>query len=168
MKLEQLIDHHDLGDLVELFGPATNAQIREMMRNCDLFVLPCRVATTGDKDGIPVVLMEAMASGVCVISGDLPSIRELVADDETGAMVEPGEVAALVSAIERLASNPTDRARLAAAGRGRVVAEFSAEVNLERIASALSRSLLSEQDGINAICALESDNTREGHRVELH
>ena len=107
-----------------------------MMQRAQACVLPCRVAEDGDRDGIPVVLMEAMASGLAVISGDLPTIRELVEHGRTGLMVEPGQVNDLAHALTRLGGDPALSASLAEAGRQRVVEEFSLPVNLARLCKA--------------------------------
>ncbi len=134
--LQQQIARLRLDGRVVLVGAKANHEVRAMMQQAAGFVLPCRFAEDGDRDGIPVVLMEAMASGMAVISGDLPTIRELVEHEQTGLMVEPGDVDALAGAIDLLASDTTSAQRLAAAGRQRVVEEFSQSVNLARLMAA--------------------------------
>ncbi|MDY7107620.1 MAG: glycosyltransferase [Planctomycetota bacterium] len=140
-RLEELVDEHQLGDRVELTGAKGNDEIRGLMRRADLFVLPCRVDASGDRDGIPVVLMEAMACGLCAVSGDLPAIRELIIDGEGGVLAEPGDVSALTGALRELIGDSARRDRLAAAGRQRVVEEFSLSVNVQRLLSAFSRAM---------------------------
>jgi len=122
---------------IRLLGPLPNPAVRALMQTADLFVLPCRIDPSGDRDGIPVVLMEAMAAAVPVISGRLPAIEELVEHDHTGLMVPPGDAQALANALARVLTDNTLRARLAAAGRQRVVDEFSEPVNIDRLMSAL-------------------------------
>lgn len=131
--LRQQVDRLGLGDRVELVGAKSNNEVRALMSRAKVFVLPCRVAEDGDRDGIPVVLMEAMASGLVVVSGDLPTIRELVAHERTGMMVQPGSVEQLSAAMCSLNADPSLAARLAEAGRRRVVEEFSLPVNLARL-----------------------------------
>ncbi len=123
---------------VELAGAAPNREVREALRAADLFVLPCRVDAAGDRDGIPVVLMEAMACEVCAISGDLPAIRELIASGDCGILVPPGDAGALAAEIGRLARQPDDRRKLAAAGRARVGQEFALDLNARRLHNAFS------------------------------
>jgi len=121
-------------------GAVANRDVPALLAETDLFVLPCRVSGDGDRDGIPVVLMEAMAQGVCAVSGDLPTIRELIRDGESGCLVAPGDPAALADCLSRLAAGPELRHRLAAGGRRRVEEEFSSQKNLDRMLGALTRS----------------------------
>lgn len=122
---------------IQLLGALPNPAVRTLMSTADLFVLPCRIDPAGDRDGIPVVLMEAMAAGIPVISGNLPAIAELVEHDSTGLMVPPGEAQPLADTLARILTDNALRARLAAAGRQRVIDEFSESVNIERLMFAL-------------------------------
>ncbi len=124
-------------------GALPNDAVRDLMADAAVFVLPCQEAADGDRDGIPVVLMEAMARGVCVVSGDLETIRELVADKIGGVMVCPGAVDELSDALAGLLADPDQRQRLASAGRDRVAEEFSLEVNLDRLQAAFANARLS-------------------------
>ena len=137
-KLKALAAELNVADRIDFVGAKSNAEVRELMGKAALFVLPCREAADGDRDGIPVVLMEAMARGVCVVSGDLPTIRELVADNETGRMVEPGAADKLATTLEALLGDAPRRAALAAAGRARVAEEFSLGVTLDRLQAAFA------------------------------
>ncbi len=138
--LQTQIEASRLTDRVELVGAKANHEVRAMMQRASGFVLPCRVAEDGDRDGIPVVLMEAMASGLAVISGDIVTIRELVEHDATGLMVAPGSVDELTAAVDRLQADTGLAQRLALAGRQRVVDEFSQSANLERLCGAFDAS----------------------------
>jgi glycosyltransferase involved in cell wall biosynthesis len=104
-------------------------------------VLPCQVSKDGDKDGIPVVLMEAMAEGVAVVSGDLPTIRELIKPGKTGELVEPGNVDELKEKMSALLHDDVRRGELAAAGRAWVAEEFSQAQNVERLELALRNAI---------------------------
>jgi glycosyltransferase involved in cell wall biosynthesis len=110
----------------------------DLMAEADVFVIPCRVARSGDRDGIPVVLMEAMARGRCVVSGDLETIRELVRHGETGVMIPPGDQAALARTLTDLAEDRDLVERLGLAGRKWVAEEFDLRVNAGRIVTALN------------------------------
>ncbi len=135
-RLERKVQDLKLSRNVEFTGDASNRQVRARMRGCTAFALPCVPADDGDRDGIPVVLMEAMACGKPVISGDLPAIRELIVDADCGALVEPGDVDMLVSALDAVLTQPRRRERMGKAARARVAEEFAADVNLDRLESA--------------------------------
>ncbi len=138
--LESLRDALKLRGTVTFTGAVPNTEVRERLQSADLFVLPCRIAKSGDRDGIPVVLMEAMASGVPVIAGDIPSIRELVQHDHSGLLVAPESGTELGAAITGLLRDEELRDRLARGGRARVVEEFDLELNVGRIAAAIART----------------------------
>ncbi|MBN9521615.1 glycosyltransferase family 4 protein [bacterium] len=125
------------GDAIEWVGAVENAQVRELVRRADMFVLPCRTDAEGDRDGIPVALMEAMACGLPVIAGDLPAVRELVDGEHTGLIVPANDAPALAAAMQRLMLDAGLAARLAAEGRVRVAGEFSLSVNIARLEEAI-------------------------------
>lgn len=131
--LEALVDELSVRDRVTFLGAVDADRVRGLFSQSDLFVLPCRVDANGDKDGIPVVLMEAMASGVPVVSGDLPAIRELVIDDETGLLVQAEAIPALAGAMKRLFADVGLAQRLGRNARSRVVDEFALTVNAARL-----------------------------------
>ncbi len=138
--LESLRDALKLQGKVKFTGAVPNSEVRERLQSADLFVLPCRIAKSGDRDGIPVVLMEAMASGVPVIAGDIPSIRELVRHDQSGLLVAPESGTELGAAITRLLRDGGVRDRLTRGGRQRVVEEFDLALNVGRIGAAIARA----------------------------
>ena len=128
---------------VVLLGDTNNDQVMELMTQADVFALPCRVAQGGDRDGIPVVLMEAMARGRCVISGDLETIRELIEDGISGVMIPPGDQKALEKVLIELANNRIRVDELGEAARKRIEDEFDLMLNANRMKDALaSRGLI--------------------------
>ena len=126
---------------VKFAGAVANRDVPGLLEGTDIFVLPCQICGDGDRDGIPVVLMEAMAQGICAVSGDLPTIRELIRDNRTGCLVPPGDPDALAACLRRLASSLALRASLAAEGRKRVEEEFSSAKNLDMLVVALTAHL---------------------------
>jgi glycosyltransferase involved in cell wall biosynthesis len=132
-QLKQLAGELGLDEGVVWSGSASNDQVHQAMLEADLFALPCRKDDQGDRDGIPVVLMEAMAAGLPVVSGDLPAIRELVQDGKTGLLIDGTCPHACTQALKRLADDPRLRKQLAEAGRRRVKEEFDLQVNVERL-----------------------------------
>jgi colanic acid/amylovoran biosynthesis glycosyltransferase len=125
---------------VTMAGALDNGRVMELMVECELFALPLRITSDGDRDGIPVVLMEAMARGRCVISGDLVTIRELVEQGRSGYLIPTGDVRALADTIEDLA---LDRARLDLMGkeaRKRIEEEFDVKENARALLYAIRES----------------------------
>jgi glycosyltransferase involved in cell wall biosynthesis len=92
--------------------------VAEALAGSDIFVLPSFA------EGLPVVLMEALAARCAVVATRIAGIPELVRHGETGLLVPPGEAAALAQAVAQLLDDPALRARLAEAGRAAVEAEF--------------------------------------------
>ncbi|HEX5014978.1 MAG TPA: glycosyltransferase [Candidatus Limnocylindrales bacterium] len=130
--LERQIVARGLTGTVALTGPKTADDVRDLLRETDVFVTPS-IPMKGRMEGIPVVLMEALSSGVPVVASRMSGIPELVVDGENGVLVEPGDVPALAEALRGLVSDPERRARFGRAGRERVLASFE----LDKEASAL-------------------------------
>jgi glycosyltransferase involved in cell wall biosynthesis len=124
----------DLGisERITFAGAVGQDRIREHYLAADAFCLP----SLGE--GIPVVLMEALASGLPVIASNTMGIPELIEDGATGLLVSPGRPEDLAAAIERLAGDRSLGGRLGAAGRDRVMEEF----NLDRGAEILRAAFL--------------------------
>jgi glycosyltransferase involved in cell wall biosynthesis len=131
-RLEALIAERALGDAIQLTGRLDHAEVVRRYAQADLFVLPCRVLADGDRDGIPNVLLEAMAMGLPVVSTAISGIPELVADGRNGLLVPPDDPAAVATAIERLLADADLRARLGVAARA-TVAEHFTDRNLETL-----------------------------------
>ncbi len=122
-------------DCVSFIGAIAHSDIPDFLSELDVFVLPCKKGTAGDMDGIPVVLMEAMLTGVSVISTHLSGIPELVIDRETGLLVEPGNKIQLANAIRTLIEDKTLSKQLNLNAISKVKKEF----NLKDNAGQLSR-----------------------------
>jgi glycosyltransferase involved in cell wall biosynthesis len=163
-RCQELVRQRGLAEWVSLPGAKTNDEVRALMRQAALFALPCRVSTDGDRDGIPVVLMEAMASGVPVISGDLPSIRELIEHDVSGLLVPAGDLDALTAALARVLGDDDLRGRLADGGRQRVLEEFAQGPNLDRLQRAFGGQT---PRAISATASSSGEAPRPGRRYCL-
>jgi biofilm PGA synthesis N-glycosyltransferase PgaC len=140
-RLGGLVEQLNIAARVEFLGAVSNDRVRELLAGADLFALPCRCDTVGDRDGIPVVLMEAMARGVPVISGDLPTVRELIEPDVSGVLVPSGDTDALAAAILKLAAEPATRIALAAAGRAKVERDFALDTNVAKLEQMIEQSI---------------------------
>jgi len=102
-------------------------------REAAVFVLPCVTAADGDRDGIPNVILEAMAMELPVVSTRHSGIPEAVWDGETGLLVPPRDAVALAAALADLMSDGDLRRRLGQEGRRRVVKVFDAEANVRQL-----------------------------------
>lgn len=122
--LERRIREAGLERAVTLAGAQPSAAVAAAIAGADIVVQPSVVLESGKTEGIPVALMEAMAAERPVVASRLSGIPELVIDGETGVLVEPGVPDQLATAVERLSGDPALAARLAAAGRARVLSAF--------------------------------------------
>ena len=118
---------------IDWLGAQDQSRVLQLYRESDLFVLPCRIAGDGDRDGLPNVLVEAQSQGLACLSTPVSAIPELIRDGETGVLVESGNVAALAAAMARLIGNPGDRFRLGKAGMARVRSQFSHHNGIARL-----------------------------------
>jgi glycosyltransferase involved in cell wall biosynthesis len=108
--------------------------IKDLLADADTFVLPSVVARNGYMDGIPVALMEAMASGVPVIASQLSGIPELVRDRDTGLLVPPNQAETIRDAILCCWREPDAAARRAVRARALVEREYNVETNARELA----------------------------------
>ncbi len=135
--LEAQVSALRLEGRVRLCGKMSHARIRDLYREADLFVAPSEIAADGDRDGIPNVLLEAMATALPVVTTPVSGIPEVVRDGENGLLVPPADAAALAAAIERLAGSAALRERLGAAARRAVIAQFGEARNLAQLVELL-------------------------------
>jgi len=126
-EVRRRIARHGLGDAVHLAGPLAQAALLREYRRATVFCLPCRVAEDGDRDGIPNVLVEAMACGLAVVTTPISGIPELVADGETGIIVPPDDPEALAAAVMRLHRDTALAGRLGRAAQALVRERFDGE-----------------------------------------
>ena len=142
--LEQEIRRRGLANSVQLLGSLPHGGVREVVERSRLFVLPCRVAADGDQDGLPVVLMEALALGKAVVTTPVAAIPELVEDQRTGLLAPVDSPHDLAAAITRLRDDPALARRLGDAGRKRVVECYDVRKNTAALAD-LIRALVRAQ-----------------------
>jgi glycosyltransferase involved in cell wall biosynthesis/peptidoglycan/xylan/chitin deacetylase (PgdA/CDA1 family) len=131
--LEARIAAAGLEDQVELVGAATGPEVAAQLRDAHVLVAPSVPTAGGKREGIPVVLMEAMSSGLPVVASDLSGIPELVVDGVAGILTPAGDAPAIADALARLAADPGLRARLGEAGRRRIEEEFDVRSSVERL-----------------------------------
>ena len=120
---------------IQFRGAMAQDELIKVYREGDLFALASRIASDGDRDGLPNVLMEAQSQGLVCIATDVSAIHELITSEGTGLLVEPESPTALAAGLERLIRSPDLRGTLGAAGQRRVSHDFAAQSNLQRLAA---------------------------------
>ena len=111
-------------------GVLPNETVLELYGRAAVFSLPCVVASTGDRDGLPTSVLEAMALGVPVVTTAVNGLGELVLDGRTGLIVPEHDPAALAEALGRILGDPVLAARLASQARALVVERYSLARNV--------------------------------------
>ena len=132
-RLTGMIARHGLEGRVTLDGGRTHAELPEAYRQAHLVVVPSIQDRSGDRDGLPNVVLEAMACGRPVLASDISAIGCAVAHGETGMLVPPGDPLALASALEQLAAQPALRERLGQHGRARAERDYEVGHCTERL-----------------------------------
>jgi glycosyltransferase involved in cell wall biosynthesis len=133
--LRQLIARHGLEERVSLLGPRPQREVKRLMHEAAVFAAPCITASNADQDGLPTVLLEAMALGTPCVSTDVTGIPEIVRHEVTGLQVPQGAPAALAGAIERLLDDAPLRVRLSTAARQLVEQHFDIRRNAAHVRS---------------------------------
>lgn len=132
--LEELQRDLKLQECVRLHGEILQPDLAMAYDEADLFVLPCQILEDGDRDGLPNVLVEAMAMGLPVVSTRVSGIPELVSEGLNGFLVQPRDPVALADALERLLQDPELRHRFGQAGRSRVLESYDLKRNTRALA----------------------------------
>jgi len=123
--LEEQAGNAGIGARVTWHGAQPQETVMEQYRQADIFVLPCRVADDGDRDGLPNVLIEAQSQGLPCISTPVSGVPELIEDSVNGLLAESEQVDSLTQAVETLARDPAARQRMGQAGMEKVHKKFS-------------------------------------------
>lgn len=139
--LERLVHESNLGGSVRLVGRVFQEHLIDYLQKADIFVLPCIVAADGDRDGIPVSLMEAMAMEIPCVSTFVSGIPELIVNGESGLLVEEKNPSALAEALKRLLTDEELRRQLGRKGRERIVLEFDVKKSARELKKLFERQL---------------------------
>jgi len=137
-KLRRQIEELKLQNCVELPGPKPQHEIRKYLAAGTVFVLPSVVDREGGMDNLPTVVMEAMATGLPVISTWIGGIPEMVIDNETGLLVSAGDAGGLADAIEKVIADLSLARRLGESGYRRTVELFLIEKNVRELLGAIT------------------------------
>ncbi len=138
-ELQNKIKEYNLEDRVEINPFEDSDKIRERFSQCDVFVLPCVVASNGDMDGMPLSLIEAMASGLPVVSTPISGIPELISNEKTGFLVSPRDGEALADTLQRLLRNEDLRKKIGLAAREHILEHHNLTRNITILEELLRR-----------------------------
>jgi colanic acid/amylovoran biosynthesis glycosyltransferase len=138
--LTQKIAESGLEGRVAILGDRDRVEIAALLNTAHVLVAPSVPTRSGKREGIPVVLMEAMSSGVPVVASRLSGIPELVEDEVSGLLVPPRNAIALADALRRLRDDPSLRRSLASNGREKVVEEFDVRKNAAELVRRFERA----------------------------
>jgi glycosyltransferase involved in cell wall biosynthesis len=128
--LAKRVAERGLSDRVRVHDMMGEREIVDMLHGADLFALACVVASGGDRDGIPVAIMEAMACELPVVSTTVSGVPELVRAGESGLLAPPRDAEGLADALGRLIGDPEQRRRMGQVGRSIIAEAFDTRVGV--------------------------------------
>ncbi|BAZ43138.1 putative glycosyltransferase [Chondrocystis sp. NIES-4102] len=132
-RLQELIKTHDLSSNVVLKGAIPNDRVYDWFSSLDVFVLACKQNSQGDRDGIPVVLMEAMYVGIPVISTSISGIPELIQDGKSGFLAQPNDPESLAQTLNDFVQQAHSISEITKGAREKVLKEFELDSNVEQL-----------------------------------
>lgn len=136
--LQELVEEMELQQSIKFVGYQSQSKVREYMQHTDVLVLPSFA------EGIPVVLMEAMAAAVPVVATRIAGIGELVEHGASGYLVPPGDEDSLTKAIENLLRDDQLRTAFGRVGRTTIEKEFNVDIEVARLHDVMKNSLTDE------------------------
>ncbi|MCK9795258.1 glycosyltransferase [Isoptericola sp. 4D.3] len=134
-------------DRVTFHGPLPQDRVRDVVARAAVFAAPCVLGADGNRDGLPTVLLEAMALGTPVVSTPVTGIPEAVRDGETGLLAPPGDARALAVALGRVLDDEAEASRLADGARALVEAEFDVVGTSRRLLDVLQSAAAPAAEG---------------------
>jgi colanic acid/amylovoran biosynthesis glycosyltransferase len=132
-QLVKLIGEYDLTARVELPGFVAHGQVSRLLQQAHLFIMPSLVAPSGDRDGIPTVILEALLHEVPVVATEVSGIPEVVIPGDTGWLTPPEDAQALARDMLAALSGPAEARRRGQAGGALVAREFDSKTNYGRL-----------------------------------
>jgi glycosyltransferase involved in cell wall biosynthesis len=134
VKCQALAQELKISDRVEFLGHQPRDAVQDHLQHADIVAVPSVPTQDGRREGIPVALMEAMASGAAVVASRLSGIPELVRHDVNGLLVTPGDVRELAVELRQLLQDEKLRDRLAVAARQTIEQEFNQQLSAAQLA----------------------------------
>lgn len=138
--LRQQAGRVGISDRVTWHGAMAQEDVLKLYRETDIFVLPCRIAPDGDRDGLPNVLVEAASQALACVSTDVSGVPELIDDGTHGLLVGADEPKALAAALARVAGDPALRTRLGTAAENKVRGHFDHQASVQQLMELFSKS----------------------------
>ncbi len=138
--LRDRVARRGLAHAITMPGALAQQQVRHAMQTHHVLAVPCVVAGDGDRDGLPTVITEAMASGLPVVATPVTGIPEIVRHDDTGLLVSEGDPDALADGLERLLSDCVLRTRVTTAARQLIEQDFDIHQNARQLADLFTAS----------------------------
>lgn len=135
--LEQRVGELQLGNEVQFLGAMAHDRLIRFYGEASMFALACHVTEDGDRDGIPNVIVEAMATGLAVVSTQVSGIPELVDHGRNGILVPPRDPAGMADALQRLIEQPALRNRIGQAARDSIEGRFECWETAKEVRSLL-------------------------------
>lgn len=132
--LQAQIDASGLSGNVELHEPVAQERLIGMLRQASVVVLPCVISESGDRDGLPTVLLEAMALAQPVVTTTVSGGPEIVEHGRTGLLTEPGDPEALAAMLETVVADPEIGLRMGVRGRARAESLFALDSSAAALA----------------------------------
>jgi len=131
-RLRKLIGKHGLESKIRLCGPKTHEDLPEAYSRAHVLIVPSIVDRTGDRDGLPNVVLEAMACGRPVIASDVGAIGSAVVHGVTGLLTQPGNAESLATAIDQLGEYHSRLQQFGTRARERVQHDYDLRICTER------------------------------------
>lgn len=123
-RLQHLTILNNLADRIVFRGAVTHTELPKIYAETDVVVVPSIQDRSGDRDGLPNVVLEAMASGRALVASEVAAIPSAVVHNDNGLLVPPGDPVALGQALTRLAASKEMRARFGRNGRVRAQRDY--------------------------------------------
>jgi len=162
-ELAALIDELGLAGDVALPGECSQRELIPIFQQADIFALTPFVTEDGDRDGIPNVLVEAMACGLAPVSTAVSGIPELIRHEQNGLLAQPRDIAGLADHLGRLLDDAQQRKQFGKAARQTVVEHFDLHAAARQIAELFEQAIAENRQSRSLISAqLQQSNIEQG------
>lgn len=139
--LAGMVSEYQLQEVVKLAGTQPQEQLVQILRSATAVVLPCIISKSGDRDGLPTVLLEAMAMGLATVSTNVAGVPEIIDDGKTGFLVPPEDPLALADVLEQLLTNPQMTIDMGREARIKAEQQFDLHRNVGQLAEWFAESV---------------------------